>query len=121
MNRQQKRDQHPAVMNEQQHLAEILRTYAGADTPASKLTLGTLGLAGEVVDLVKKHVFQGHVLDRERLLDELGDLLWYFLLLCHAMGYSLESVMACNVKKLHQRYPGGFASERSINRELSRE
>jgi len=116
--------QHTAGMTEQQYLAEILRTCAGVDTLASKLTLGALGLAGEtgeVVDLIKKHVFQGHVLDREQLLDELGDLLWYFPFLCHTMGYSLEAVMACNVKKLHQRYPGGFASERSINRELSRE
>ncbi len=93
-------------MTEQQYIPEILRTYAGSDDPMSKLTLGALGLAGEtgeVVDMVKKCVFQGHSIDQEKLLSELGDVLWYSMLISHTMGYSLEEVMARNVEKLHKR------------------
>lgn len=106
-------------MMEQQYTAEILRTYAGANDPLSKLTLGALGLAGEtgeVVDLIKKHVFQGHAIDQEQLRDELGDVLWYFMLICHTVGCSLEEVMICNVEKLQRRYPHGFEAKRSVHR-----
>ncbi len=107
-------------MIEQQYVAEILRTYAGADDPMSKLTLAALGLAGEtgeVVDMVKKRVFQGHAIDQEKLRDELGDVLWYFMLICHTMGYSLDEIMTCNVEKLHRRYPHGFEAELSVHRQ----
>src|SRR5712691_13208908 len=105
-------------MTEQQYITEILRTYAGADDATSKLILGALGLAGEtgeVVDMVKKHVFQGRAIDQEKLCDELGDVLWYFMLICHTVGCSLEEVMACNVAKLRRRYPHGFEAERSVH------
>ena len=107
-------------MTEQQYVLEVLRTYAGSDDPMSKLTLGALGLAGEtgeVVDMVKKRLFQGHAIDQEKLRSELGDVLWYFMLICHTMGYSLEEVMVSNVEKLQERYPHGFESERSVHRD----
>lgn len=107
-------------MTEQQYIAEILRTYAGANEPSSKLTLGALGLAGEageVIDLIKKHVFQGHTIDQAQLLDELGDVLWYFMLICHTVGCQLEEIMACNVEKLQRRYPHGFEANRSVYRQ----
>ncbi len=106
-------------MTEQQYIAEILRTYAGADDPTSKLILGALGLAGEtgeVVDMVKKYVFQGHEIDREKFRDKLGDVLWYVMLICHTTGCSLEEVMIANVAKLRRRYPHGFEAERSVHR-----
>jgi NTP pyrophosphatase (non-canonical NTP hydrolase) len=108
------------AMIEQQYIAEILRTYAGADDPTSKLTLGALGLAGEtgeVIDLIKKYVFQGHEIDQEKFRDELGDVLWYFMLICHTVGCSLEEVMVGNVEKLQRRYPHGFEAERSVHRQ----
>lgn len=107
-------------MIEQQYVTEIMRTYAGADDPVSKLVLGALGLAGEtgeVIDMIKKRVYQGHAIDQEKLRDELGDVLWYFMLICHTGGYSLEEVMIANVEKLHRRYPHGFEAERSVYRQ----
>jgi NTP pyrophosphatase (non-canonical NTP hydrolase) len=65
-------------MTEQQYVLEVLRTYAGSDDPMSKLTLGALGLAGEtgeVVDMVKKCLFQGSSIDQEKLRSERGDVL----------------------------------------------
>lgn len=108
------------TITEEQYQAEILRTYAGPNNLPNKLTLAALGVAGEageVADLVKKHLFQGHPLDRELLLSELGDILWYYMLLCQAMGYTLAEIMTCNVAKLRQRYPDGFDPARSIYRE----
>lgn len=79
--------------------------------------LGLCGEAGEVADLIKKHKFQGHKLDNEKLLSELGDVMWYIALLCTTTGIKLEDVMENNIKKLRRRYPSGFSSDRSINRD----
>lgn len=84
------------------------------------LTNGVLGLSGEsgeCADLVKKHLFQGHELDAEKLANELGDVAWYLALASYAIGYSLETVLQMNVDKLRKRYPDGFSADRSIHRE----
>lgn len=78
--------------------------------------LGLPGEAGEVADLVKKHFFHGHVLDRDDLIKELGDVCWYLALICTAIGVSLEYVMGQNIEKLKRRYPEGFSESASINR-----
>lgn len=82
---------------------------------------GLNGEAGEVIDLLKKHEFQGHPLKTESLVDELGDLLWYIALACDALGVKLEDAMRYNVDKLRKRYPEGFDAERSIHRESTRD
>ena len=84
------------------------------------LTNGVLGLSGEsgeCADIVKKHLFQGHELDAEKLANELGDVAWYLALASYAIGYDLEKVLQMNVDKLRKRYPDGFSAERSIHRE----
>jgi NTP pyrophosphatase (non-canonical NTP hydrolase) len=78
--------------------------------------MGLCGEVGECADLVKKHHFQGHILDQEKLIDELGDVLWYCALLASALEISLESVMQRNIDKLKKRYPDGFDKAASINR-----
>lgn len=78
---------------------------------------GLNGEAGEVIDLLKKHEFQGHVLDSEKMVDELGDVLWYCALMAEALGTTLEAVMKHNIEKLMHRYPDGFDKARSINRD----
>ena len=106
-------------MDEQEYVNEVLRTYAGSDDVFEKLCLGALGLAGEtgeVVDMVKKVLYQGHALGAGRFEEELGDVLWYLMLVCSALGLSLERVMVANVVKLRRRYPFGFDSERSLDR-----
>ena len=79
--------------------------------------LGLTGEAGEVADMIKKHIFHGHDLHTEDLVKELGDVCWYLALLCNAIGIQLEDVMIENIEKLKRRYPEGFSSEASINRE----
>lgn len=77
---------------------------------------GLNGEAGEFIDLLKKHEFQGHELNYDKLMDELGDILWYAALACNAMDTTLDKVMQHNIDKLRKRYPEGFDSDKSINR-----
>lgn len=79
--------------------------------------MGLNGEAGEVIDSVKKHCFQGHELDKAHLAEELGDVAWYLAVGCEAIGVTLEDVMNGNVEKLNSRYPEGFDKNRSIHRE----
>lgn len=79
--------------------------------------MGLCGEAGEAIDLVKKHLAQGHELDKERLAGELGDVAWYLAETARAIGMDLNAVLQMNVDKLKRRYPDGFSSERSICRE----
>lgn len=78
--------------------------------------MGLCGESGECVDLVKKHLFQGHELDKEHLAKELGDVAWYLAVTAEAIGYDLNTILQMNVKKLRDRYPNGFDEERSKHR-----
>lgn len=77
---------------------------------------GLNGEAGEVIDLLKKHEFQGHDLDYNDIIKELGDVAWYLALACTAIGVPMSSVMQQNIDKLKARYPNGFKTENSVNR-----
>lgn len=79
--------------------------------------LGLCGESGEVADLVKKNWFQGHDIDLGHLAKELGDVAWYLAVAAYAIGYDLETVFQMNIDKLMKRYPEGFDSNRSLNRE----
>ena len=78
---------------------------------------GLNGEAGEVIDILKKHEFQGHTLDIDKLTKELGDVAWYLALACTALGVPLSDVLERNIDKLRKRYPAGFDPDKSINRE----
>ena len=79
--------------------------------------MGLGGEAGECTDILKKHIFQGHDIDREHLASELGDVAWYLALSAYAIGYDLDSIFQHNIEKLKKRYPNGFESEKSLNRD----
>jgi NTP pyrophosphatase (non-canonical NTP hydrolase) len=103
--------------NEYQRLA---RRTASPDLELKQaLTIGGLGIAGEageVADHIKKIVFHQHDLNKAKLAEEMGDVLWYIALLCDTLDISIGDVMAANIQKLSARYPEGFSSDRSRNR-----
>lgn len=78
--------------------------------------IGLCGEAGEVADLIKKHLFQGHPLDKTKVMKELGDMCWYFELLCDILDVTRSDVEHLNELKLLQRYPNGFSTQDSISR-----
>ena len=79
--------------------------------------MGLCGESGEAIDIVKKHLAQGHELDRDKLIKELGDIAWYLAETATALDISLEEVLQRNIDKLRARYPEGFSAERSICRD----
>ena len=79
--------------------------------------LGLCGEAGEVADLIKKYLYQGHKMHRDALLKEMGDVRWYLELLCIVAMTKIEHVEEMNMKKLLERYPNGFSSDASVARE----
>ncbi len=105
-------------LNEYQQLA--LTTLNPALDKKDVLINGVMGLcgeAGEAIDIVKKHLAQGHELERDALIKELGDVAWYLAETAYALGVPLEEVCQRNIDKLKARYPEGFSAEKSINRE----
>ncbi len=79
--------------------------------------MGLCGESGEAIDVMKKHLFQGHPLDRAKLLKELGDVAWYLAEAATGLGVPLSEILQGNLDKLHARYPQGFDTKRSQNRE----
>lgn len=71
---------------------------------------------GEVLSLVRKHRFQNHDLDRERLAKELGDALWCLTTVARSAGLGLDAIAAANLDKLRRRYPDGYSDEASRER-----
>ena len=105
------------TINEYQKLA--MTTLNPALSKRDVLINGVMGLcgeAGEAIDLVKKHLAQGHELDRERLIGELGDIAWYLAEVATVLEVDLETVLSRNIEKLKARYPEGFDTARSVNR-----
>ena len=85
-----------------------------------RLTTAAVGMSaesGEFLEIVKKMVFQGKPWNddnREHLIIELGDVMWYVANACIALGVDFDDVVKGNVKKLEKRYPGGsFSVEKS--------
>jgi len=100
-------------------LVELNREGANIE----RLTTSGVGLAaesGEFLEIVKKMVFQGKPWNddnREHLIIELGDVMWYVMQACAALDVPIEEVVAGNVEKLKKRYPGGeFDVYKSENR-----
>lgn len=103
--------------NEYQELAlRTLNQQLPIDQVLVDGVLGLNGEAGECADILKKHLFQGHNLDKEHLAKELGDTAWYLAVTAHAIGYDLDEVFEMNIAKLQERYPEGFDEFRSRNR-----
>jgi len=78
--------------------------------------LGLTGEAGETAELIKKHLFHATPLDRDAMIKELGDCLWYIAAFATVLDIPMSDIAERNIEKLRRRYPDGFDPERSINR-----
>jgi len=78
--------------------------------------MGLGGECGEVLDYLKKVNYHGHDYDEEKLIYELGDVLWYLSNIAYVYNISLEEVAIKNIEKLKNRYPNGFSIEESRGR-----
>lgn len=105
------------TLNEYQRLAR--RTQNGKLNPCERRMHALHGLASEVGEIhaLYQKVFQGHPLNADSVVDELGDLLWFAAELADVIGVSLGTVAGLNICKLQRRYPEGFDAEHSLHRE----
>lgn len=106
-------------MTPNEYQAQAMRWLNPALSEQDTLINGVMGLcgeSGEVIDLVKKHLSQGHPLNREAIAKELGDVAWYLAETAHILGYPLEDIFRMNLEKLSARYPDGFSTECSLHR-----
>ena len=105
------------------YLADRLVELDQKGANIERLTTAGVGLAaesGEFLEIVKKMVFQGKPWtadNRDHLIIELGDVMWYVAQACMALDIPFDEVIERNVKKLESRYPGGkFDIKHSENR-----
>ena len=99
--------------NETEALCNQLQSLEQSGVNMALLLTGSIGIAsegGEFSEIVKKCIFQGKPMDDQTIYHckrELGDIMWYWVNSCRALGLDPNEVMAENVEKLKSRYPGG--------------
>ena len=95
-----------AIQHHESHKDEVLNWMVGLSEET-----------GEVANLIKHRYWGGEELDREKLIKEMGDVLWYLSAMASALEIDLNHVAKTNMHKLEKRHPGGtFSIANSINR-----
>lgn len=90
---------------------EILVSMDGDKAHLMHMMMGVCGEAGELLDAIKKHIAYDKPLDRENVIEELGDIEFYLEGLRQGIGVERESVIAHNITKLSKRYGSGLFSD----------
>jgi NTP pyrophosphatase (non-canonical NTP hydrolase) len=102
-------------------LEELNISACAKDINITKMITGSKGMtceAAEVEDVVKKIVFQGKPLDEEtieHIKREIGDCIFYLVMLCDSLDTSIEELMALNIEKLNARYSKGVFDKKECN------
>tara|TARA_B100000035_G_scaffold153144_1_gene130451 strand:+ start:1848 stop:2252 length:405 start_codon:yes stop_codon:yes gene_type:complete len=105
-----------------QSFSDSLDIIDGFGVSPERIMTAAIGISaegGEFAEIVKKCIFQGKPMDDDaqyHMKRELGDIVWYVVQACIALGISFEDVIDTNIQKLEARYPEGFESFRSENR-----
>lgn len=97
----------------------VSRLFVKPTDPTGRMVhaaMGVSGEAGELIDAIKKTWIYGKPLDRENVLEESGDLLFYLQALLTECGFTLDDAMQHNVVKLAKRYPTGYSDSAAIAR-----
>ena len=94
-------------------MSDRLVALDGKGINIERLLTGAVGLSaegGELMEIVKKLIFQGKPVNEETIFHlkrELGDVMWYVMQVLMALNVELEEIIEMNVEKLVKRYPGG--------------
>lgn len=95
----------------------MLKTYvqhSARSSSSDTLHHGVLGLVtetGEIADILKKHTEYGQDLDIPNLREEMGDLMFYWAMICRVFSFNPDDILQENYDKLLKRYPSGFTNE----------
>lgn len=91
---------------------DIVSTMTAADAHALHMAVGVSGEAGELLDAIKKSSIYRKPIDRENVIEELGDLEFYMEGLRQGLGITREETIAHNIAKLSKRYSTGNYSDK---------
>ena len=109
-------DHQPDIIRYDQFVLQLFK----ADTPAMMgmhAALGVAGEAGELADAIKKHCVYGKPLDRENIIEELGDLRFYMQAVQNLYDISEGEILQHNCNKLAKRYKGlKYSDKAAIDR-----
>ena len=86
--------------------AQILESLTAEKVHSLHMAVGIAGESGELLDAIKKHVVYNKPLDRENVVEELGDLEFYLEGLRQGLGLTRDEILAANITKLSARYAG---------------
>lgn len=89
----------------------IAREMTGGDANMMHMAIGICGEAGELLDAIKKRVIYRQDLDRENVIEELGDLEFYLEGMRQSLGVTRAECLAANIAKLEKRYMGLMYSD----------
>ena len=94
--------------NEYQKAAN--RTLYCNEQVLTNCALGLAGESGQLIDLIQDYTFKGKDLDKEKMIDELGDVLWYLSQIAQWADVDFDDVAKANIETLNKRYPNGFTT-----------
>lgn len=97
----------PRLSNEQEDIQHML--------------FGMMTELGELVDSYKKHYAYGKELDMINVIEEMGDIMWYWAGMCTITGINSSYTLESNINKLLVRYPEKFEKELALVRDISEE
>ena len=95
----------------QREARRSLRDDLPYEATCSNMCMGLAGEIGEVIDIMKKHIYQGKELDITDVIEEVGDVLWYIANFCNVNNITMDECMESNIKKLRKRFPNGFTTK----------
>ena len=95
----------------QREARRSLRDDLPYEAMCSNMCMGLAGQIGEVIDIMKKHIYQGKELDITDVIEEVGDVLWYIANFCNVNNITMDECMESNIKKLRKRFPNGFTTK----------
>jgi len=101
--------------------ADIVNSLTVEKANIWHLATGVSGEAGELLDAIKKHVIYNKPLDRENIVEELGDLMFYMEGLMQALNISGEECISANIEKLGVRYSSGKYSNEQAQARADKE
>lgn len=100
---------------------EIMKSLDWVKVDLIHATMGIVGEAGELDDQIKKHVIYDKELDRNNVIEELGDMEFYMEQLRQTLGIEREQTLRCNMEKLAKRYPNYKYSDHHAAARLDKE
>jgi len=95
---------------------EIIKTLVPEKAHALHMAVGVAGEAGELLDAIKKHVIYNKPIDRENVIEELGDIEFYMEGLRQGFGITREETLSANIAKLGVRYQNGYSDKAAQER-----